>query len=367
MNILYIAHIRLPTEKAHGLQIMKTCEAFARAGAEVELAVPTRANALRADPFAYYDVAPGFKITTLHVPDMVHLGLLGFIASLVLFSERAHFLPRFWKADVIYSRDALLLLQYVLLGRRLVYEAHSKPSRISVFVAKRAYRLVAITEAIAAAYVQAGISREKIVVAPDAVDLAAFAAVPARAEARSALDIKPETKIVAYVGHLYARKGADTLAEAASRIPEIDLLFIGGMDADLERFRGQWKGRDNITTIGHVPHSRALLYMRAADVLVIPNSAKDSASRAFTSPMKLFEYMASGTPIVASDVSAIREVISSECAQFCSPDDPSAFAEAIAYLFAHPEEAADKARHALLTVREHTWDARAASILARLS
>ena len=61
MKILYLAQIRLPTEKAHGIQIMKTCEAFAEQGAEVVLVVPSHRGDIRQDPFEYYRVKRNFK------------------------------------------------------------------------------------------------------------------------------------------------------------------------------------------------------------------------------------------------------------------------------------------------------------------
>ena len=62
MKILYIANARMPTEKAHGIQIMKTCEAFAELGHEVELILPWRFNPIKEDIFEYYNVKKNFKI-----------------------------------------------------------------------------------------------------------------------------------------------------------------------------------------------------------------------------------------------------------------------------------------------------------------
>ena len=66
-KIIYVANIRLPTEKAHGVQIMKMCEALARAGAIVELVVPNRHTHIGGDPFTYYEVEENFIITKLWV------------------------------------------------------------------------------------------------------------------------------------------------------------------------------------------------------------------------------------------------------------------------------------------------------------
>src|SRR3989344_2635311 len=153
MTIQYLAFVRLPTEKAHGLQIMKTCEAFAHAGARIELAIGRQG---RGDPFATYGVKKNFSLSILRGPDLVSWGSLGFIFSLLWFSEVAARQSAFWEADIIYSRDALILLQYIFLRRTLVYEAHQKPNLVSRFVARRAYRLVVISRALAEAYGSAG-------------------------------------------------------------------------------------------------------------------------------------------------------------------------------------------------------------------
>ena len=62
MKIIYIANIRLPTEKAHGIQIMKMAEALANQGINLELLVPARRNDLTEDPFAFYGIKKNFQI-----------------------------------------------------------------------------------------------------------------------------------------------------------------------------------------------------------------------------------------------------------------------------------------------------------------
>ncbi len=76
-HIVYLANIRLPTEKAHGIQIMKTCEALARAGAKVTLVVTNR-KTIKADPFDYYKVERNFKIKYAYCPEFIFLGKFGF-------------------------------------------------------------------------------------------------------------------------------------------------------------------------------------------------------------------------------------------------------------------------------------------------
>lgn len=366
MKLLYLANARIPTPRAYGLQIMKTCEAFVLAGLEVELVTPTRDYKTLGDPFVYYGVRTRFKITTLAVPDFLKYDALGFLASAIWFSEKARWLKSFWDADAIYSRDALILFQYLLLRRPLVFETHSKPSFLARVVARYARSVVVISHGLKQAYVAAGISEAKIIVAPDAVDEHLFDTVPAREETRTLLGLPAATHIVLYAGHLYPRKGADTLASAAGLLPDVLFVFVGGTEGDIAAFKRRWGTLPNVTIVGHVAHRKVPLYLRAAHVLVLPNSGKDKDSARFTSPMKLFEYMASGTPIVASDVPAIREILDETTAALVTPDEPEAFAKGVREVLTEPEKAHERAQRAYAKVGIYTWSKRAAVILARI-
>lgn len=363
MKILYIANIRLPTEKAHGIQIMKMCEAFARLGHAVELVVPTRSTPITDDAFSYYGVERMFKITTLRVPDLVQFERLGFLFSALWFSEYVRTLHSFWNADVIYSRDSFVLLQYLLLGRKFIFEAHARPSFVSRLVAKRAYRVVVISNALKEVYVSAGVSEKKTIIAPDAVDEHFFDNITSKESARVALKLSPTAPIVVYTGHLYERKGVETLAQVATRLPNTQFLFIGGTVHDIKQFRTKWGNQPNITIVGHVSPTKVPQYLRAADVLVIPNSAKNQDASQFTSPMKLFEYMASGVPIIASDLPAIREILNKKNSVLVESDNPEAFAKGINKVLQNSDFANEISKQALKDVQNYTWQKRAESIL----
>jgi glycosyltransferase involved in cell wall biosynthesis len=358
MHIDYLAFIRLPTEKAHGLQIMKTCEALAVAGATVELVIPGRATSISADPFAHYDVQKNFAITALGTPDWVRSGFFGFMASILWFAEAAKWRKGFWKADVVYSRDALVLLQYIFLGRKLVYEAHQTPTALSRFVARRAYRLVVISKGLVDAYIAAGVVREKIILAPDAVDAHLFDNGADKAAARRTLGIAPERKVVFYGGSLRKEKGAETLADTVPLVPEAVFIFAGAVNPSRAEFWSSVPAR----FLGQILHAQLAACLRAADVLVIANSAHDPDAARYGSPMKLFEYMASGTPIVATEVPAITDILTTDAAFFAKPDDPAALAVAIREALGSPEARA-RAERALAISTQHSWAARAAHIL----
>jgi glycosyltransferase involved in cell wall biosynthesis len=341
----------MPTEKAHGIQIMKTCEALANAGAEVELVVPDRRTPITEDPFVYYGVKNTFTLTRAWVPDFVSWGSIGFFISAILFSERAARQRSFWRADIVYSRDALILFQYILLGRPLVYEAHTAPTWVSTFVAQRARKVVTISQGLKDAYIERGISAEKIIVAHDAVDLD-FSHAPSQAEARNRLGLPLDKKIALYVGKIDREKGAHILAAASELLQDIQVVLIG----DGPELSGIKAAFPKVICLPATPYKDLPFVLPAADILVIPNSGLSPTFSTYTSPLKLFAYLASGVPIVASDVPAIREVVGDDAVRFFRPDDVQALVAAL-----------ENTHQPRPTPRAHTWHERATGILKGLA
>jgi glycosyltransferase involved in cell wall biosynthesis len=364
MKIQYLAAIRMPTEKAHGLQVMKTCEALKEAGAEVELVVPNRRNTLPDEPFAYYGMKPSFTLTRVGSPDLVNFGALGFGITLVLFAEAAHYRKVFWQADIIYSRDALILAQYVLLGRKLAYEAHTKPTMLSKFVARRAARVVVISKALQTEYEKAGVASEKIILAPDGVDLDTFAHPESKESARARLQLPTDKKIALYIGKLDIGKGVDLLCEAAEHLAQNEMVVVIGGD---EKQTAYYKNKyPKVTFLGSRPYRELADNQAAADVLVIPNTGKDAEFAKFTSPLKLFSAMASSRPIIAADVPSLREVLDDTLCTFFEPDNATALAAAISETLAEAEASARKATKAREVVEQYSWKERAKKILCTL-
>lgn len=372
MKLYYIANVRLPTEKAHGIQIMKMCEALSRQGAEITLVIPARSNHIKEDPFKFYGVEPIFAIKRLPVIDIPLKSSTAFIFQGISFYISLLFYLLFKKRDILlYTRGEVSLMLVKLVPRRpFVWETHIKPDDMRRYrgVLKRALALVTVTEHYANELTGSyGVPAEKVLAAPDGVDLEEFATDLDKQACRERLGL-PDAKIALYAGHLYGWKGADTLAEAADHFEDGELaVFVGGTEEDLADFRKRHGHRKRLLVLGHKPRRDMKYYLKAADVLVLPNSAKSPVSRFYTSPLKLFEYMASRVPVVASDLASFREVLSDDTARFFTPDDPVDLTRAIRDLFARPEEGRRLAERAFEEVERHTWTARSRRILDRIN
>lgn len=356
MKILYLANIRLPTQKAHGVQIMKTCEAMARNGAEVTLCVTGRHTDVNEDPFTYYKVLQNFNIVYGYCPNLVAFGRIGFILMNIIFSQSAaHFV---WKVkpDIVYSRDAFLLFDQWLWPQKKVLEVHDGKWGMMYRLMKIS-GIVAISNGLKHFYSKKGI--KNIVVAHDAVDLKEF-----ETNEKADLGLRNDRKVVMYIGHLYGWKGLDSFLGASSYVNEAQFVVIGGTEKEVNDLKIKYP---NVIFLGYKPYNELPQNQKAADILVIPNSGKSDISRLYTSPLKVFSYMTSGVPIVASDLPSLREILNDDNAYFAEADSALSFAERIRYVLEHRDEALLKAKKAQEDVRQYSWDNRAKTIVSFLN
>ena len=175
--------------------------------------------------------------------------------------------------------------------------------------------------------------------------------------------------VVGYAGHLYPWKGVDTLVRAIARTSSVEALIVGGHAQEPDFARVANLARElgvesRVTMTGMVAPSEVPRRLAAATILALPNTLSAISSR-YTSPLKLFEYLALGRPIVASDLASIREILTpDETAVLVTPEDPDAWATAFSNLAASPERAAALAAAARQLAPQYSWSARAARLEA---
>lgn len=384
VKLIYIANARIPTEKAHGIQIMKMCEAFSRYNAndtnfyanavniadkiEVELVVPKRFNWIKEDPFKYYEIARSFKIKKLPCLDLIpldkYIGHLGLWIESITFFISTLFYTLFKKADILYTRN-FSLLPLTLFKKNLFFEAHTFPKNYFLYFPflKRLRGIIVITKKLKAFFVEKGIPQNKILVAPDSVDLEKFDIPEIKEACRKKINLPLNKKIVLYTGHLYEWKGADILAKASQYLPEdVEIYFVGGTEKDVEKFKVQ-SSNFKVNIVDQRPHSEIPYWLKAADILVLPNTAKENISKYWTSPIKMFEYMASKRPIVASDLPSIREILNENNSILVKPDLPEDLARGIKKILKDKNLAEKISNQAFRDVQNYTWQKRARNIL----
>jgi glycosyltransferase involved in cell wall biosynthesis len=232
---------------------------------------------------------------------------------------------------------------------------------------RRADGYVTITAALAADLGARFGDRERLSIVPDGVRLhdrdSGLAARGSRSDDRDS-GLGSAEPIVAYAGHLYAWKGVDVLLGALALVPNARGLIVGGHAAEPDLPRASALAErlgigQRVTFTGMVAPGRVHALLRSATILVLPNPASAISNR-FTSPLKLFEYMAAGRAIVASDLPSIREVLRNDIeALLVPPGDGVALAAAIRRLIAEPGTAERLGRAAADAAPAYSWGRRA--------
>lgn len=360
MKILYIANVRIPTEKAHGIQIMKACEAFARAGHDVELVVPNRSSPIKDDPFAYYGIKTRFPLTRLFTFDTVGWGSIGYVFQSIGFGKIAGIYTWFRTVDVIYGRDEIVLAIVGLLTRKkIVWESHDGAwSAWARYVAKRASKIIVVTKGAVDFYTERGVDAPRILAVSNGIDLDDFAHPESKSAARARLGLPVDEKIALYIGKLDGWKGVDTLLEASRLLSDIRVVIIGGTAAQVGELSEKYPA---VRFLGYRPYTELPDNQAAGDVLVVPNTAKDPISVRFTSPLKLIAHLASGRPVVVSDLPSTRWVADG-AALFVAPDDPQALAEGIERTSSSPTASQGLIEAAKARVADLSWSKRAERI-----
>ncbi|MBE0625154.1 MAG: glycosyltransferase family 4 protein [Burkholderiales bacterium] len=358
MRLLYAFPEPLPLPRARGVQVAHTVAELARLGVEVEL---THVPNAPLHPLAYYGV---------EVPD--GLRLMPLSRSLPWPLARVHSNRLFlWRLErrIAAAPDALLFARHLKLaalllrnrpGRKLVYEAHevfsdtAPPSKRARQFEMESEVLRKATLVIANSLPTAERLRElygerAIEVLPNGVDWPEQ--VPQKDWAQAGSHI-------AYAGSFFAWKGVADLVQAASELPGCTIALYGGDEAQLARERGRAPAAGaRLEFRGHVPQQEVMRGLANACIAVLPN--RDDPDSRYTSPIKLFEYMAAGCAIVASDLPPLRAVLAENEAVWVRPGDPHSLADGIRLLAADPERARRMGERGREKARAYTWRARA--------
>lgn len=367
MKIWYLTDARLPGQAANTVQIMKMCAAFSATGHEVSLFVRLDKDFPRNDLFAHYAVPANFRIES--APRLIpgrssnDRWNVPFTLSALPWLKR-----NAGNFDLLYTRLPLLASLASRLGVRTALEAHRLlpedgwfSRQMALGLAQNSRRdsfagLIGISNVLSAWYADFGLSSSKILTAHDGVDLERFLPELDKVEARRRLGLPLDQRIVCYCGHLYKGRGIDELFACAAAMPDSVFLFVGGNSSDVKKYQtlAETRSLKNIQLAGFKPNGELPTYLYAADVLVMPYNDQTESS-AFMSPMKLFEYMAAGRPIVASDFSSVREVLKDETnAVLVTPGNPESLRQGLEKAF-DPSVADRLSKQSRRDVEKYTW------------
>ena len=200
-------------------------------------------------------------------------------------------------------------------------------------------------------------ARDAIEVVPNGVDRPA--SLPAKHWAEAA-------QRIVYAGSFFPWKGVSELVSAAGQLPGCNITLLGGDRQRIAELKSQCvTGGAVVHFAGRLAHAQVMSRLGESCIAVLPN--RDETDSTFTSPIKLFEYMAAGCAIVASDLPALREILRNEEAVWVKPGDPSSLADGIRSLVADTQFARILGERVRARSAEYTWSARGARLMAILN
>jgi glycosyltransferase involved in cell wall biosynthesis len=368
LKISYLSQSPVPSQKANSVHVMRMCEAFAQNGHDVTL-VCRRGDTL-SDPSIYdfYDVTDNFELRYINWSTIPAAGILyGLRVGRYLLEKRRDI-------DLAYARCPYSALSACFLKIPLIYEAHALPrtifhQQLEALILKyaRLRSLIVISQALKDDYEQLFarmLSQKKIIVAHDGANIK-----QPFTKTQDERIHEHRLKIV-YTGSLLPGKGVAIVIAIAKQLPQHDFHIIGG---PIEVWHSYYTHDvpANIYYYGFLPPSSITAWQQEADILLLPNQSKVFTDHGrvdigrWTSPLKLFEYMASGSPIIASNLPVLCEVLHhGENALCVAPDVPKSWVKAIQRLSDNPYLATKIAEQAYKDlINNYTWQQRAVKVL----
>lgn len=374
MKIVYIADSLIPSRTANSIHVMKMCHAYVSLGHQVTLVIPNRQHNLETgieDIFTFYGLPSRFEIAKIpfckRCFDLLYFGII-----LPFFAFRKN-------PTVVHTRSLGVAWGLTKLFKiPTIYELHNIPSKNKrqqalfkeVTSSKHLKALVVITTALAKRVEPLLDSNIQSVIAPDGVDETWLHSTISRTEARLELNLAHEHRSIAiYTGHLYKGRGIELIIELARHTKEYLFLVIGGRDSDIATYTKQCENLPNLRFLGFKPPAQMFLYLRSADVLLMPyaNHVETVAgidTSAIASPMKMFEYMSAERPILASTLPVLQEILKDKVNALLLPyEQPELWLAALNELKQNPGFASSIAQQARIDAKKYSWKNRAARLL----
>jgi glycosyltransferase involved in cell wall biosynthesis len=361
-RLLYVFPEPLPLRKARAVQVANTVSALAESGVDIDLAYVPVAGV--DDPFSAYGLVCPANVRLVSLSRRLPPPF----SRLRMHSNRLFLwrLRRWFRAQAKHgSAPQVVFARHIKLAAALldampelplIYEAHEVFARpapklfaLEKKVLERSTVVIAITYALAEAL------RHHFTVEREFVVLPSATALPENTWHKNWSAAGRE---IVYAGSFFDWKGVDDLVAAGRWLPGCCITLVGGDEKGSVRLRTLLsKDGADVVFAGHLPHREVWDRLGRACIAVLPNRAGSVSE--FTSPLKLFEYMAAGCAVVASDLPVFREVLAEEDASWFIAGDPKDLARAILRLIDDPERARAQGQELALKARQFTWPARA--------
>lgn len=364
MKTAYVAGSVIPSRSANSIHVMKISEEFARLCEEFELIVPgIDSSDIQEDPYEYYGIEKKFPIRRIRKKTG------GWYRYYFAFKCMRQIKKD--RVERIVTRDPLVAFLAVLGRKQVVLDLHGEIAHLigrayrimkwDFFVKNPRLRLVMITQSLAKYYEKKyGVDPAAVTVLPDGCTIENF--VPYYDMPL----LEEESMKIAYAGSLGEGRGYEIIEELARSDKKNHYIIYGGTREDVVRITGR-EQPDNIEFRGYIANREIPRALCEQDILLLPYQnkviAKGEDTGKVMSPLKLFESMASGRVIIASDLQILREIVDDTDCYLADPDDAADWKRILQEISDNRESAREKAAKAKEDVKQYTWRKRAEKML----
>ena len=377
MVITYLSSSTIPSRTANSVHVMKMCQAFANLGHQVYLIAPQKPDKESLgdteNVFSFYGVDENFEVIEIPWFDVKGRGhIYGYLAA-----RRA----KKYKPDLIYGRNVAGCFFASFRDTPVIFETHTPVKSLGWLTdwqlkkrLNKFKRIVSISSALKQYYVDVyGINETSIFVAHDGADPWNYPKLNDKSKNKGKYELT-----VGYIGQLYPGKGMEIILPLAERCTWAEFNVIGGTEDDIEYWKNMAIDIPNICFHGFVTQKQLPVYQTIMDVFLAPyqktvygaqagnkNRTKKLNISQWMSPLKIFEYMSCGKPIICSNLPVLREIlIDGETAILCEPnhlDDWISALESLRTDHNYRDMLGENAKNTFL--EKHTWLSRAEQIL----
>ena len=310
MRISYLFNSSLPSNNAGSIQVIKTCEAIKNLSNDIVLISPN--TGLNKNITTFYGLKNSPRILKIKFFKSFPRGIKYYLFSLISIIYAIHM-----KTEIFITRNLFTLFLLVLLKKKTIIEIHhdlANEGRVVKFLfnnlrllnSKSIIKIIAITESVKKYLIKKhNVDKNKITIVPSASDL----------KIKFTKFKSKKTYNIGYFGSLEKTKGSEFIIKLSNLDKTNNYYVYGGSKSDVIQLKKKSSSK-NLIISEYIPYNKLNYHIRKMDILLMPSNQKFLKSLGgigniakYTSPLKLFDYMASGKLIICTGLKVFNEIV----------------------------------------------------------
>ncbi|MDJ0633395.1 MAG: glycosyltransferase family 4 protein [Xenococcaceae cyanobacterium MO_188.B29] len=383
-HYVFFTRNTLPQPEAHIVHDVNTANAVANLAYSSILVYPNQTNKSynpldwlypfrpqkpSAELIKYYNIQDKLKVLPLAMPFPIsdRGGKWNNTSTIICkYYFPIHIFPH---TKILHTLDWNLVKVAIKSGIPVIYEReHYQKNKYEPEIVNSPLFQVAVTvaDSVRDNMIYNGMPPEKIVKLPLSFNQSFLVREPEKARQwREKLLSNGRQNLVVYSGGLYKFKGVDLLIDVAKKLPQIQFAFAGGKKSQVTAYRQLAKEKkvDNAFFLGYIAHQDLPSLLQAADILAHPHCLGEAST--FTSPLKFFEYLSSGTPIIATEILPLLDFKTADIPiTWCEPDNPDKFAHCLIQALESYPRKVEGYTEQIEFSRQFSWESRMEKIMS---